>query len=330
MSTADLALSAANVAVPMLMIAALGFLCGMLHVFDEPQLAAMNKYVFAVGMPAMAFDAMCTTTLSGEDLRFSAVYLCVCYSQLGLAVAAERASELLRRVPKGARRCSFRPGAVGTHWLCTTWANSVILGKPVVAALVGAEQAARYPFFHMLVMILLGIPAATALLEAHAAGPRARHVWRKALLGVAKNPIVVGTVAGVLWAVTGASVPTPLATPVGWVAQSVTPVGVFAVGLFCSQQLRELEVRVSLAYMVGKGVASPALALVFGWAFRLPGELLTVSVLLAAMPLAVATYPFLAAYGTNQLRAPLCILGGIVALFPQLIALQVLCAALVE
>ncbi|GIQ87829.1 auxin efflux carrier [Kipferlia bialata] len=141
-----------------------GFVAGKLHLFDEKGLNIINKFVFKVCFPCMAFRGLAKAPLALSDAKFVLGYIILCYMLLGSVLVVLKFNAWRAR-GKGVAPQPLNMADVATNWLGMGWPNSVILGQPVITALFGEEWGNYYPFLHMLGSLLLGVPGYTALFE---------------------------------------------------------------------------------------------------------------------------------------------------------------------
>jgi malonate transporter len=107
---------------------------------------------------------------------------------------------------------------------------------------------------------------------------------------LARNPLIVSTLAGIAWALFGLPVPTIASTTLHFLGEAALPIGLIAVG--AGLHLEALTERKRLmSYLVAvKLLAVPAVGYVTARAFGLTGVYFDSALVLAALPTASSAY----------------------------------------
>ena len=186
----DVLLFALNAVVPILILILLGYLMRTTGFFDEKFAKAANKLVFRAALPVLLFYNIYTVeSMEVFDLSailYAAIGVLVLFC-IGMAVAVIFIPD--RRQRGVVAQCTFR-------------SNFAIIGLPLGAALGGAEgsaltaiiSAVTVPMFNILAVIALTV----FLGEENENGSDKRGVDVIALLKkIAKNPLILGVLAGI-------------------------------------------------------------------------------------------------------------------------------------
>ena len=126
---------------------------------------------------------------------------------------------------------------------------------------------------------------------------------RDFLRRMAKNPLVVGILLGLVWRLTGQPLPGLVSRLVDALAGIAGPLALFAVGLSLRRFGITGNIRPALTLSALKLVLMPAAALVAALLFGLPPLAAKVAVAAAALPSGVNSYLIATQFGTGQALA---------------------------
>jgi malonate transporter len=185
--------------------------------------------------------------------------------------------------------------------LAAGYVNSNNIGIPIALYLLGD---AAYSAPVVLLQLLVFAPIALAMLDASAEG---RTSVRGILRSTVTNPIIVGSLLGVLVAVSGIELPAIVLHPVQLIGQAAVPLMLIAYGLSLHGQ-RMFEpgtgLRDVLLASTLKLAAMPVVAWAVGaFAFGLEGRELYAVTVLAALPTAQNVFVFAQRYETAEVMA---------------------------
>jgi malonate transporter len=185
--------------------------------------------------------------------------------------------------------------------LAAGYVNSNNIGIPIALYLLGD---AAYSAPVVLLQLLVFAPIALAMLDASAEG---RTSVRGILRSTVTNPIIVGSLLGVLVAVSGIELPAIVLDPVQLIGQAAVPLMLIAYGLSLHGQ-RMFEpgtgLRDVLLASTLKLAAMPVVAWAGGaFAFGLEGRELYAVTVLAALPTAQNVFVFAQRYETAEVMA---------------------------
>ena len=226
--------------------------------------------------PALLFGSISRATLSAAQ---AAPMIATAYSALAMGIALSYSARWLlrpdaRQFASGAQ-CGFRFNSYITLALASRIGEAP--GLALAALITGfivpvANTAAVYP------------------LARHGGGS----VWK----ALARNPLVLATLAGLLSQVLGLKVPEPVDATLQRMGQASLALGLLCVGAGLRLQrdpdtdpaLVRSARRLSIWFTLGKLVAMPATALLMARVLHLAPLATTIVVMFAAMPTAPAAY----------------------------------------
>ncbi|HOC12533.1 MAG TPA: AEC family transporter [Propionicimonas sp.] len=288
-----------------------GWVVAHFRVLTEDHRRMLSRLAFTVASPALLFSLVSRADLSHLFSRTLLV------SALAIALAAG-AYLIAARVWFGGGDLPGR--VVGT--LCAAYTNAGNLGLPIAAYVLG-DMTWMAP----IILIQVGVlqPTALALLDLGAARKDGVRLtwWRYASLPV-RNPITLGTLAGLAVNLLGIEVPTLLWEPIEMIGQVAVPAMLLAFGI--SLRLDPLPGRgrhareLALAAPI-KVLLHPAIAFALGaWVFGLStADLLAVTVI-AALPTAQNIYLIAGRYHVRTLLARDAIFISTIASIPVIVA----------
>lgn len=234
-----------NAILPLFLITAVGYAAKRFGLIREEEVPRMNAVAFKVFMPVMCFYNIYTSELSsavrpGLMLFTAAAILAVYGLSFGYAVLF---------VPERSKRSVMIQGLYRS--------NYVILGLPLAAGLtqngdIGVAAvmgAVVVPVFNVLAVITL---------EAYNG---ARTDRRKLLLGILKNPLILGSVAGLLFLALGITLPAPLESAARDMARTASPLMLFLLGAFFHFSSVREHRKELVAVCLGRLLIIPALVL---------------------------------------------------------------------
>lgn len=253
---------------------AVGYGAKRLLRLEKEHIARFNALVFHTLLPLMLFY-----NIYRSDIRGGVSFRC-----LGLALSVLGALFLLtwllvRRVePENSRR--------GVMIQASFRSNFLLLGMPLIQELCpGADLAT------VSVMLAIVVPCYNVLAVVTLETFRRSQIdLRKILLGIAKNPLILASAAGVLLNLSGLHLPEFLASPVSQLGASASPVALLLLGAQFEfrdvrSHRRNLALCTALRLLAYPGAALPLAALA-----GLRGPEFAVLISMFATPTAVSSF----------------------------------------
>lgn len=287
-----------HVILPIFGLLAFGYAATFSRVFGEAAAAALASFVFYFAIPVLLFRHMATSALP-EVIAWG--YFGAFYGGTAVAFALGMA---ITRVAFGG---PFERQAI-IGFGCA-FGNSVLLGIPVV--LTGLGEAASLPLFLLLAFhSALLFTVITVVLEIGGARrEEMREVPKKALRGLAANPILWGLLGGIAYNLLGLTLPGAIERWTALVAGAAVPCALFSMGASLRTYRIAGALRVALVMVAIKLVVCPlAVWALATFVFDLPPLWAKVAILLAAMPVGVNVYLFGVRYGVGEAESASAIL----------------------
>ena len=292
-------------------VIAVGYVIGRRGYLGEHGREVLTKLAFHVASPALLF-----TTLAGTDLS-------VIFSSRLLVTALSTAAAAGVFVAVAVvRRWGVGRTTIGA--LCSSYVNSGNLGIPIAVYVLGDASLVA----PVLLFQLVGVtPVALTILDLSNGGAKGNPLWHR-LLTPLRNPIALGSLAGVAVSAAGVRVPAPVLDPLTLIGGMSVPAVLLAFGIsLCGSTMPgrgpdRLPVFLSVAL---KSLGQPAAA----WAlaagvFGLRGAPLLDVVVTSALPAAQNLYTYASAYGVAERLARDAILLSTVLSVPVLVAVAAL------
>ena len=230
----------------------------------------LEKLVYFVLFPALLFNALVKNTIDWQSAP-----------PLVLTGAAAMVVGMLLALPVR-WASSISPISFASQFQCAFRFNSYI-GFAVAGNLHGVAGIAAMGLLTGALVPLANVAAVSML---------ARHGSSGVLRELARNPLVLATLAGLLWNVAGWPVPEPALNFLGRLSEAAIALGLLTVG--AALRLRGAfggGGRGAAAWFVTvKLVAMPAAALVIAGALGLTGVYFDIAVAFAALPTASSAY----------------------------------------
>lgn len=269
-----------SITAPIFLLIALGFVATRTGVVKADFVRGMGLFVLNFALPALILRA-----LLGQDLResFNAAYVAAYAggSLLVLLVVFVLFRHWLGRPLSHAAIASLGGAA----------ANSGFVGFPIAALAVGMPALTALPLT-MLVENALVIPLAFVLAEAGQAGGRTPAlVARETLQRLARTPLFLAILLGLLLSGLGVRVPTTISTAVAMIADASAACALFVVGGTLAG-VTASSIPGELAWIVLAKLVLHPLAVAAGFVILggVPAGLMAAGIILASAPM-LTVYP---------------------------------------
>ncbi len=253
---------------PDFLLVACGFGLCRYTPLNRPVWDGAERLVYYVLFPVLLFITIQRSPLQpGAMLEPAAGALAVVLAGIGLAYALARAPGIDPRLHASGAQTAFR-------------FNSFI-------GLATAERLAGAPG---LTLIALLIALAVPLCNLGAVWPLARHGGQRFGRELARNPLIIATVGGLLANLVGLRLPEPLTIAMQRIGAAALPLGLMAAGAGLGAGSLAIAPRLSAGLLGIRHAVLPLLAIGFGLALRLPPAQALVLVAFASLPTSSASY----------------------------------------
>ncbi|MGI9435955.1 MAG: AEC family transporter [Geminicoccaceae bacterium] len=276
--------------VPLFSLIFIGFFAGKLRMMDQHAVRTLVGFVFNVAMPALIFRMMANTDIAAiDDWPVLAAYL---VAQTPLFLLGMLIGSLIFRQ-------SFAESTI--QGFGSSFSNGVILGLPLVLSLYGDRGGV--PALLIIMLDILLFSTVTLLLEFATLEDRGKRtggplsIVRKLLLSVVRNPLVLASVLGVGFGLSGLSLPSMIDKTLAFTGQAGPPAGLFALGATLGLRkiggrFRPISAMVSMKLLLHPLIAWLTVTYLFG----LDPLMTSVVLLFAACPVGANVYVFAQQY----------------------------------
>ena len=282
-----------NAVLPLIICMAAGYLFRRIKLVDEGFCRKCNTFCFKTFLPLMIFMNVYNSDLESAvqpgAFLFAAAAVLVIFAAAFLIIP--------RIVRKGSVDSAGSPVSAASRQAvliqCIFRSNFVIFGYQVVANVYGAGEAAVASVMAAIVVPLYNVLAVIALEYF----TNSKNGLRPVILGIIKNPLIIGAVAALLFKLSGLTLPAPLYTGLSDMAGMATPLALVVLGgTFHFDALRRNAGALAIGTL-GKIVVSPLIMVPIAAALGFRDANLLSLVIVFASPAAVNSYTMAAAYG---------------------------------
>ena len=276
-------LSLITIVAPIFALILCGYLARRWDSIGAAAVSELNKFVVYLALPALLFDVMANA--SWHDLwqpGFLAAF--------GLACGAVFYATVIASLATG------RPlAAAGIDGLLGSYANTAYMGFPLFLTLYGTEGMVAVTIASILTVCVLFASAIVLVETGSQSEAHPLKLAGKVFGAVARNPLIISPVAGVLYNATGLPVPAALETFLKLLGGAASPAALVVIGLFLAgpRPVSTKEAWTATALAAIKLLLHPALTWGLASLLSVPPRLTVMATLLAALP--TGTGPFMLA-----------------------------------
>lgn len=264
----------ANAVLPMCLVMALGYGTRRLGWLRREEISTINKIAFRIFLPCLLYYNIYCSDLSGSFDPLLMTYavggvLLTFGLALGYTLLTEKLPERRGVLIQG----MFR-------------SNYVIMGIPVATALLGADQLGTVSILIAVIVPLFNMLAVVVLEVFRGQKPKPLHILGQ----IAKNPLVIGSVLGILTLVAGIRLPHILEQAIQSVSAIASPLQLFLLGAFFQFSGLKTYRRELVTVSIAKLIVSPGLFLGLGALLGFRGVAFVSLIGIFASPTAVNSF----------------------------------------
>lgn len=238
----------ANAVLPMCLVMALGYGTRRLGWIRREEISAINKIAFRIFLPCLLYYNVYCSDLSGSfDPLLMAYAVGGVLLTFGLALGYTLLTE---KLPE--RRGVMIQGMFRS--------NYVIMGIPVATALLGADQLGTVSILIAVVVPLFNMLSVVVLEVFRGQKPKPLHILGQ----IAKNPLVIGSVLGILTLAAGIRLPHILEQTIQNISAIASPLQLFLLGAFFQFSGLKTYRRELVTVSAAKLIVAPGLFLGLG------------------------------------------------------------------
>ena len=207
-------LVATNVVFPLIVFIAIGYLANSAKWISVDSFSQMNKLVFNVLLPCVLFESVYTVSVS--EIVNPQLLLFGALSIFAVFLAGIPVSGALTREP--AKRGVVLQGIFRS--------NFVLYGFPIVQSMYARERLGAVTILIAVIVPLFNVLAVLSL-EMFSSGKVSA---AKIAMNIIKNPLIIGTVAGIVLSSVGFDIPNVMRRSLSGITAAATPVALIVLG----------------------------------------------------------------------------------------------------
>lgn len=265
-----------NVTIPIFLVMVLGYILRRFNFLTEEFVRVANRYVFVVALPALLFKDIAAADVKQEMNPTFFFYCMIVTIVMFFAVWGIAALCLKDKTMVGA---FAQAGARG---------SAAVLGIAFVENICGEAGmtplmiVAAVPFFNILSVVILVFNANTQKKE--------YGKIKNAAINIAKNPIIIGILVGLVFSLIDIELPTILNRTVDYVARTATPIALLVVGagFKFGEAIRKIGPAIGASFIKLIGLPLVFLPIAYKIGFA-PSEMVAILIMLAS-PTTVSCY----------------------------------------
>lgn len=285
---------ALNTVAPLFLLMMLGYVLKKIGLLKQELIGPLNKLVFSVFLSTSLFNNIYSTKLeeawNARAVIFTVTCVLVVFALLWL---------IIPRIEKDKSKASVMMQSIYRS-------NIIILGLPIVAELCGAENtglmsiliAIIVPIYNVLSVFIFGFM------------DKQRPSIGKTLLDIAKNPLIIGSLLGVIFLALGIKLPYMFEKTISNIASITTPLALIVLGAFFDFKKLSGNVKQLIIALSGRLVIVPLICMSIAIAMGFRGGDLIAMLASFAAPSAVTSFTMAKQMnGDADLAAQIVVLG---------------------
>ena len=289
-----------NAVAPFLILLGIGFAAVRLKLVDRPFMDRLNTFNYRIFFPFLMFSNVYGAkpeNMPSLKLILTGVISVTLLVMLLVLIVPRIVKENPRRgvIIQGIFRSNF-----------------IIYGIPLTTSVFGAERSSICGMM-ILIMVSLFNVGAVIVMEMFREGGKIRP--KQLLLGIVRNPLLQGCIAGLLFYLLRVKLPSFIAAPVSSLAGVATTLALVVLGANLKfDELRKNSRTVSIVLVV-RLIILPVVMMVFAYLIGLRGVELFLILMIFGTPVATSSYPIAQNMGGDgQLAGQLVFVSTVVSL----------------
>jgi malonate transporter len=279
----------ADLVVPVFAIIVTGWLAGWLGYISRSLADGLVHFAYNIAMPALLF-----VTIAQEPARN--------LLEWRFLLAFGGGSMLCFGLVFAAVRAGWRRGVAGStiYGMTAAMTNTGFVALPILHSIYGNPAVLPAAIATVFVAGVM-FPATVVLLESEQRGAHGRSARTGILVRqIVFNPMVLSTMIGLAWAITGLPIPAPIAAYMNIFAAALTPCALFAIGLGLSIEAMRSNLAAAVSLAAVKLVIMPLIVYGLCVASGLDPLYTVAAVVCAAVPTAKTVYILAGEYKVEE------------------------------
>jgi predicted permease len=252
----------------------------------ETWTTVLNKFALYLSLPALVFSSL---VRAGTDAILPFPIIIYNIVLLIVLILLVRGFGKLRKWPKS---------LINTYFFGAFFGNVAYIGPPFLLSLYGDVSG----LLSMIIAIHIGVAFTVGLFFLELSTQDSLHHSMRAILQkLIRNPLLLSVLAGILVIIFDIPVPAAIYEATYMLGVSASPIVLIAVGTFIAT---EWSPRKNIHHAINitaiKLIAMPTMFLLVGQYFFAPSDLLHISILEAAMPIALSNFALAEEYPMDK------------------------------
>ena len=282
---------AISAVVPIFVLISIGAVIKWRRWLSDEELAHMNRMVFRVFFCCMMFHSLYTAELSAS-IRPRLMM----FAALGVLSVFALAMWLVPKFePEDRRR--------GVIVQALFRSNFVLMGVPIVANIYGDQNISVATALIAVIIPMYNILGVVSL-ETFRGG---KFQLLPIVIGVLKNPMIIGAIAGALCVASGIKIPAPVLKPIGQISAATTPVALLILGASFKLGATHEHRKQLISCMAGRLIVVPGILLSIAIALGFRDIELVTLIGTFCTPCAVVSYAMAQQLGGDAELAGSCV-----------------------
>lgn len=270
---------------PLFAIMLLGGLFGRLHSsFNQKTVSELNRFAYFIGFPSIIIQSF----LAIEEIPWSEVELAL----VNIVMLVIFSLLVLSLTGLFLKNTSLR----NTYFICVFFGNVAYLGFPLISSL-GSQYNTSLSLHiagYLIVLFTLGIARLEMTKE------NGQFKLRGLLRSIFLNPLLLATLVGLIMVSLEIKLPALAQNVVSMIASSASPVVLFALGIFISRSsVDKASIGHATALSIIKLLLLPLIFFTVSATLYAKTDM-TVSIIIAAMPVAITPFVLTEIYNMNK------------------------------
>lgn len=261
---------------PIFLVIILGYILMQIGFFNKEFNRIADKYVYRVALPTLLFKQLATADFKSE-FQWKFVIFCmvsttvIFFSIWGLSYLFMKDKSMVGAFTQASARGSA--AILGIAFIENIYGSSGMGPLMIVSAV---------PLYNIYSVIILTFSA-----RDHGSGADA---IKTALINIAKNPVIIGILVGVIWALIGWDIPTIPYKAISSVAQTATPIALLVVGAGFEGKKAIAKIGPTIVATIVKLLIIPLVFLPIAVGIGFRNEALVAIVIMLGSPTTVTCY----------------------------------------
>jgi len=275
-----------NATVPVFLVMVIGYILKQIKMLDDRFCTVANKFNYNITLPALLFYDIATAPIR-ESFDLSYVLYCAGVTTVAFFSLWFLTRGFLKdRSLTGAFvQASFRGSAavLGVAFIQNMYGNSGMAPLMIIGCV---------PLFNIYSVLVLTFESRTArAVSDNGNNSAARNVViKQAFLNICKNPIILAILAGMLFSLSGITLPTIVLKTVKSIANLASPLALIIIGATFEGASALSRIKPTIVASLIKLVILPGLFLPLGIAMGFRNELLIAALIMLAAPTTASCY----------------------------------------